>query len=220
MREPAPRTVTSASSWRRTTAYLVIGALANLLAPRLVAAKKSTKYTEPPCLMCAYKDPLLPHLYASLAVLGGVGVFFLVKAAARPRPSSPTLSLWASPARLDFGASPMGHSSQRLITLTNQGVADLVLTRISVSGRCFSLPDPPRVPARLPSGGETQILVAFTPDRPAACTGALEVTSLAPKNGKKVLAVPLGGQAGHAVKGAPAAAILDSKTGASAQVSE
>ncbi|MFY0574670.1 choice-of-anchor D domain-containing protein [Cystobacter fuscus] len=120
---------------------------------------------------------------------------FAVLVAGCERPSSQRASshLGLTPGKLEFGLSAVGITRTKTVRLSNQGRAPL-----RVRGVSATLPDvrvEPFEPFELPSGGEREVEVRFTPEGEGTVEGRLEVLTDADNVGREGVAVlGVGGQ--------------------------
>ncbi|MBI4462404.1 MAG: choice-of-anchor D domain-containing protein, partial [Acidobacteria bacterium] len=108
------------------------------------------------------------------SVGGSVPIFLNITA----RPAVAILNV--NPTSVDFGDVPVGSPTEQIVTVTNTGNADLILTDAAISGsRAFSLPLDPEItpPVTLPPGGSIELDVHFLPTAPGVVTGTLTIVS-------------------------------------------
>ncbi|WNG31540.1 choice-of-anchor D domain-containing protein [Cystobacter fuscus] len=120
---------------------------------------------------------------------------FAVLVAGCERPSSQRASshLGLTPGKLEFGLSAVGITRTKTVRLSNQGRAPLLVRGVSAT-----LPDvrvEPFEPFELPSGGEREVEVRFTPGVEGTVEGRLEVLTDADNVGREgVASLGVGGQ--------------------------
>lgn len=82
---------------------------------------------------------------------------------------------------LRYQARCPGLSGRKTLTVENEGSATLIIRALSVSGRAFSIVEPPKLPRRIKSGERMELTVKFSPpaDRPDQLSprGTLRITS-------------------------------------------
>jgi hypothetical protein len=76
------------------------------------------------------------------------------------------------PASLDFGALPIGVSSQKLVNLSNEGSVTLDLTSVTIEGDARAAFALGNVGQLIPGGGRTVVLVTYTAPAPEGPDGA------------------------------------------------
>ena len=87
----------------------------------------------------------------------------------------------AVPGAATFGNVSTGNSNSQTISLTNNGTANLVISRAAVSGTGFSITGL-STPLTIPSGSNTTFNAVFTPSAGGSVTGSISLTSNAPNS--------------------------------------
>ena len=117
-----------------------------------------------------------------------LGLTAVVGCAVEPAPPGTPL-LVVTPAALDFGevSSVDDPLSSQLVTLTNEGDADVVLGDVVVQGEAFTLPGVDRSGRSIAPGASLELNVQLAAERDGERQGQLRV----PWNGDEALRVPL-----------------------------
>jgi hypothetical protein len=84
--------------------------------------------------------------------------------------------LSATPASASFGAVIMGDNSSKTLRLSNTGNSSLTISRISVSGRGFSMSQV-ATPLKLSAGQSINLEARFAPGTTGVATGSIAITS-------------------------------------------
>lgn len=82
-----------------------------------------------------------------------------------------------TPGKISFGAVPIGKQVTSKLSLGNQGLAPVTISKLSVTGSSFHLDGSTILPATLTPGGSLSIDVRFIPTTKGATTGKLTVNS-------------------------------------------
>src|ERR1700675_2083824 len=93
---------------------------------------------------------------------------------------SSTPQLNVSSASHDFGTVTVNTVANAALTLTNSGAADLIISRIAVSGAGFD-PCPINAPTTVPAGGNVVVDLTFSPKTTGTFAGTVTVSSDDPK---------------------------------------
>jgi P pilus assembly chaperone PapD len=84
--------------------------------------------------------------------------------------------LSATPASASFGAVIMGDNSAKTLRLSNTGTSGLTISRVSVSGRGFSMSQV-ATPLKLSAGQSINLEAHFAPGTAGVATGSITITS-------------------------------------------
>jgi len=178
------------------------GGLASFLAVVLIqlgmpgptVAKSYTKYTRPPGYGELFKRP--PLSPGQMVVLGAVvvgGVAALVYSISKKKPGPARARVTAT--NLNFGDVPIGDSGKDVLELSNDGAAPFQVVNVRISSEAFSLAQPLDLPYLIQAAGRGRIGINFTPGRPGAFAGTLEMVVVqAGKRNTKTLKVALRGK--------------------------
>lgn len=100
------------------------------------------------------------------------------------------------PGRRDFGSVMVGESSERTVTIRNEGSAPLTVRSLTCTGDGFTLVNPPPLPSSIAPGDERLILmIKFTPAAAGTQNGALMIASDDPDEGSVMVTLTGVGQA-------------------------
>ena len=83
-----------------------------------------------------------------------------------------------TPASLDYGVVQPGSSASQSITISNNGLADLTVSALTLTGDAeFSLDNPPALPLVLAPSASAQVSIEFAPASDGAFSGSLDIVS-------------------------------------------
>jgi hypothetical protein len=102
--------------------------------------------------------------------------------------------LAATPASASFGNVIMGDNDSKAVRLSNEGTSSITISRVSVSGRGFSM-SKVATPLKLLARQSVSLEVHFAPETAGEATGSIAITSNAPDPNLTI------GLSGTAVKG-------------------
>jgi Abnormal spindle-like microcephaly-assoc'd, ASPM-SPD-2-Hydin len=89
--------------------------------------------------------------------------------------------LGAVPGTAAFGNVSTGNSNSQTISLTNNGTASVVISRVAVTGTGFSVTGL-SAPLTIPTGSNATFNAVFTPSASGSATGSISLTSNAPNS--------------------------------------
>lgn len=95
---------------------------------------------------------------------------------------TPTPDISVSPTSVDFGDVNVDESSDEIVTVSNDGSADLEVTDLSTTNAVFSVISP-STPFTLTPGASEDVTVRFSPTAEGTQSGDLEITSDDPDEG-------------------------------------
>ena len=96
-------------------------------------------------------------------------------------------SLQASPSVVSFGGVSIGGTASTSISLKNTGTASVQVSKITVSGKSFSVSGEGSLPVSVAAGGEYSFSVEFSPTATSTISGHLTITSNASTDEKMVV---------------------------------
>jgi Abnormal spindle-like microcephaly-assoc'd, ASPM-SPD-2-Hydin len=159
----------------------------------------------------------LPPSHARHVFLRIIAMAMVVAGLLLARSNAATQQLTLAPAHLRFGAIPVGQSETQLVTLTNNGKANVSVTKITSSNAAFKI-SAPKLPQTLTAGQSITVNVTFKAAS-KGYQGGLITFAGSPTNATVRLGMGGAGEASEFVTPSPASVSFGTvKTGSSATI--